>query len=229
MEVVVLAPTGSAGRRIQYAMEDQGADWCCRVATHAGQAMAILQDAEVLYLLPCGESEALLTAWEERPPLAPPYMFGSHAPDGPLPALTELPHRLSDLRRAGRLPMLSARHLPKAIRLADALLQAMAVPTKLHARVFLPEMLALTAVHPPLLRDLKHGLYPLIGGRYAMTAAGVERSLRLCVESTWSRASLDALERFFGASVDPERGKPTNREFLCRMQERLTLSLQRLL
>lgn len=228
MECVVLVPTESAGRRIQYEMEDQGADWCCRVATHAGQALSLLGDAEVLYLLPGAESEALLNIWEARPPLAPPYIFGSHAPDGPLPPLAELQNRLSVLRRAGQLPVLSARHLPEAIRLADALLTAMAVPTKLHARVFLPEMLALTAVHPPLLRDLKHGLYPLIGGRCAMTAAGVERSLRLCVESTWSRASLDALERFFGSSVDPERGKPTNREFLCRMQERLTLSMQRL-
>lgn len=228
MEVVVLASSEMTGRRIQYEMEDQGADWCCRVATHAGQAVSLLGDAEVLYLLPCAEGESLLSAWAERPPLAPPYIFGSNAPDGTLPPLGELPNRLAVLRRAGRLPALSARHLPEAIQLADALLQAMAVPPRLHARVFLPEMLALTAVHPPLLRDLKHGLYPLIGGHHAMTAAAVERSLRLCVESTWSRASLDALERFFGSSVDPERGKPTNREFLCRMQERLTLSMQRL-
>ena len=67
-----------------------------------------------------------------------------------------------------------------------------------------------------------------IAARHGMTAAGVERSLRLCVESTWMHGSLSALERFFGNSVDPERGKPTNREFLCRVQERLALAMQRL-
>lgn len=228
MECVVLAPSELTGRRIQYDMEDQGADWRCRVATHAGQAVSLLGDAEVLLLLPCAESEALLSAWAAHSPIAPPYIFGAHAPDGALPPLTELPSLLPAWRRKGHLPALSARHLPDTMQIAEALLHAMAVPPKLRARSFLPEMLALTVVHPPLLHDLTHGLYPLIAGRYAMTAAGVERSLRLCVESTWSRARLDALERFFGSSVDPERGKPTNREFLCRMQERLTLSMQRL-
>ena len=90
-------------------------------------------------------------------------------------------------------------------------------------------MAALTVVHPPLLNDLQHGLYLLIGRKYGLFAAAVERSLRLCVESTWMHGRIDALERFFGSSVDPERGKPTNREFLCRVAERLTLSMKRLL
>lgn len=229
MECVVLAPSELTGRRIQYEMEDQGAEWRCQVATHAGQAASALVDAEVLLLLPCAESENLLAAWKTRPPIAPPYIFGVHAPDGALPPLEELPSTLQAWRREGHLPALSARYLAATEQIAEALLHAMAVPPRLRARSFLPEMLALTVVHPPLLHDLAHGLYPLIGGRYAMTAAGVERSLRLCVESTWSRASLDALERFFGSSVDPERGKPTNREFLCRIQERLSLSMQRLI
>lgn len=228
MECVVLAPTEAMGRKIQYAMEDQGADWCCRVATHAGQAVSLLGTAEVLLLLPCGESAALLAAWAEHPPLAPPYLFGADAPDGALPPLDALPTLLPAMRCRGQLPALSARHMSEAEQLAQSLLRAMAVPPRLRAWGFLPEMLALTVVHPPLLQDLAHGLYPLIAARAGMTPAGVERSLRLCVESTWSRASLDALERFFGSSVDPERGKPTNREFLCRMQERLTLAMHRL-
>ena len=40
---------------------------------------------------------------------------------------------------------------------------------------------------------------------------------------------MDALERFFGQSIDPQRGKPTNREFLCRMRERLCFDAARLL
>lgn len=228
MECVVLAPSAAEGRRVQYEMEDQGADWRCRAATRAGQAVSLLGTAEVLLLLPCGESAALLSAWTARPPLAPPYIFGANAPDGALPPLSALPTLLPALRRRGQLPVLAARHLPEAMRLAESLLRAMAVPPGLRARAFLPEMLALTVVHPPLLHDLAHGLYPLIAARYAMTPAGVERSLRLCVESTWSHARLDALERFFGSSVDPERGKPTNREFLCRTQERLTLTMLRL-
>lgn len=229
MEVVVLAPSERSGRQWQYAVEDLGADWRCTPSTSAEQADFLLRDGlDVLLLLPCGESRALLRSLMLDPPLAPPFTLGMGAPDGPLPDAAELPALLCAWRRSLHLPTLSQVHLPATMDIASALLRTLAVPGRLRAWAFLPEMCALTVVHPPLLSDLQHGLYPLIGEKYGMTAAGVERSLRLCVESTWMHGSLAALERFFGSSVDPERGKPTNREFLCRVQERLTLTMQRL-
>ncbi len=230
MECIVLAPSEETGRQWQYAVENLGAAWRCTPVISAEQAAFHLRaGADVLLLLPCGESRSLLSALTGEPPLAPPYILGLNAPDGPLPPPEELPAQLRQRRKALSLPALAAHHLPATRDIASALLRTMAVPQKLRAWDFLPDMCALTVVHPPLLNDLQHGLYPLIAQRHDMTATGVERSLRLCVESTWMHGSLAALERFFGSSVDPEKGKPTNREFLCRVQERLTLSMQRLL
>ena len=76
--------------------------------------------------------------------------------------------------------------------------------------------------------DLSGRLYPLVARRHGLRPQTVERSLRLLVESTWSGSRLDVLERFFGHSVDPERGKPTNKEFLAQLQLRLTLADARL-
>ena len=229
MNVIVLAPSAEAGQTWQYAVENLGAEWRCSPAVGAGECAALMEaGAEVLLLLPCRESEALLRAVTESPPLAPPFILGRDAPDGPLPAPEELPGLLGRWRQDLRLPALADSHLPAAAEMAAAFLRAMAVPQRLRAWRFLPDMCALTVVHPPLLADLQHGMYPLVARRYGMTAAGVERSLRLCVESTWTHGSLTALERFFGSSVDPERGKPTNREFLCRVAERLTFSMKRL-
>lgn len=230
MEVIVLAASENQGWQWQYNVEDLGADWRCTPTISAEQAIFRLHDgADLLLLLPCGEADHLLRMLTEEPPLAPPFILGTNAPDGPLVPAEELPARLQAWRSALVLPALSGAHLPATRDIASALLRTLAVPQKLRAWAFLPDMCALTVVHPPLLRDLQHGLYPLIAQRHAMTAAAVERSLRLCVESTWMHGSLSALERFFGASVDPEKGKPTNREFLFRVQERLTLSMQRLL
>lgn len=231
MNCIVLARDEASGRGCQYTLEDLGESWRCVPVETAEQALPLLRSgAEVLLVQDCGESRLLLRLVAERPPLAPPYVLGlgMDAPDGRLPELTALPELLCTWRGAGRLPVLAERHLPATREIAGALLHAMAVPRRLRAWAFLPEMIALTVVHPPLLVDLCHGLYPLVAGKYGMTAAGVERSLRLCVESTWTHGSLAALERFFGSSVDPERGKPTNREFLCRVQERLTLTMGRL-
>ena len=145
-----------------------------------------------------------------------------------IPTLEDLPALLHHWRNEMYLAAMAEQHLQTAANMASALLRAMAVPPRLKAWAFLPEMAGLTAVHPPLLTDMTHGLYPLMARRYGMTPGAVERSLRLCVEATWSRGDLAALERFFGSSVDPDRGKPTNREFLCRVQERVTLGARRL-
>ena len=222
----------TAGWAIQLEVENLWPEWRCHAAMTAARAWTLLQEgAEVLLLARGRESDALLQMLAAHPLLAPPYVLGMNmpAPDGTLPDVNALPDLLQSWQLAGRIPQLAGHHLQRAEEMAAALLRNMGVPARLRAWAFLPEMIGLTVVHPPLLEGVQHGLYPLIAARRGMTAAGVERSLRLCVESTWSRGSLAALERFFGASVDPERGKPTNREFLCRMQEWVTRAMKRLL
>lgn len=228
MRCVLLSAAREAGLSWVYEIENLGERWRCVMVCGAEQAMWAAADAEMLLLLPGRESAQLLQAMAERPPLAPPFILGEGAPDGPLPRAADLPDVVRRWKEEGRLPALTARHLQQASDMACALLKTMEVPCRLKAWDFLPEMCALTVVHPALLHDLQHGLYPLIGKRFDLKTAAVERRLRLCVESTWTHGSLDALERFFGSSVDPEKGKPTNREFLCRMQERLTLTMHRL-
>lgn len=228
MNVLVLTVSEAEGRTWQYTVENLGSDWRCEIACTAEQATFRLSEWVDVLLLLGGEGDALLMQLRERPMLAPPYILGEDAPDGELPSVEDLPALLHAWRNEMYLPAMAEQHLQTAANMASALLRAMAVPSRLKAWAFLPEMLAWTVVHPPLLDDLQHGLYPRIGRRCGLTAAAVERRLRLCVESTWMHGSLQALERFFGSSVDPERGKPTNREFLCRMQERITLAMKRL-
>lgn len=232
MECIVLADTQARRTALQWALEDLGEDWRCVPFSQAEHALRHLQArAAALAVLSPGEaSSALLDALHAQPLLAPPYLLGDGfpAPDGPLPPLPELPGLLARWRCIGCLPALCPLRLPEAEALARGLLHALGVPQGLRAWAFLPGMIALTAVHPPLLHDLAHGLYPLVARQHRMTPAAVERSLRLCVESTWSRGELARLERFFGSSVDPDRGKPTNREFLFRLQERVTLAARRL-
>ena len=233
MVCMVLAESAAQREQWQYALENLGEDWRCLTAANARQARSLLAaDAvEVLLLCPGRESADCLSWLTAQPPIAPPWVLGDglSAPDGMAPPAVLLPGWLAQRRRDGLLPALAGAHHARAEQLAAALLRTLGMPARLRAWEFLPDMLALAVVHPPLLTDLTHGLYPLIARRHGLSPAAVERSLRLCVESIWSRGSIDALDRFFGASVDPERGKPTNREFLCRLQERLTFSLRRIL
>ena len=232
MNAIILSDAPAWRLRTAWQLENLGPEWRCTEAASAPQAYCLLTEmpVELAVLTPCPAARALLQLLTERPLLSPPYLLGDgfHAPDGPLPDAAALPGLLRRWMHEGTLPSYHALRLPEAERLARGMLHALGIPQRLSAWDFLPEAVALTVVHPPLLNDLTHGLYPLVARRHDRKPAAVERSLRLCIEATWIRGDLAGLERFFGSSVDPDKGKPTNREFLCRVQERVTFAARRL-
>lgn len=211
MRCIILALTPSQGEKWLMDMENQGEDWQCQVCLTAAEAYHALQEtyAEVCLLCPCPEARALEQLLLERPLLSPPWVIGAgeNLPTG--------------------LPGGMLASMERLTCLARGLLHALTASRSLRAAEFLPDMAALMVAHPPLLDNLHTRLYPLVARRHGMTPAAVERSLRTLVEVTWNHGELAALERFFGHSIDPERGKPTNKEFLCRLQERLTLAGRR--
>ncbi len=68
--------------------------------------------------------------------------------------------------------------------------------------------------------------YDACGLAMATSAANVERCLRHAVERCFTTGRLTALEALFGATVDAERGKLTNRAFLLAMAERVRAALE---
>ena len=231
MNCVVLSTNPAERERYVLAVEDLGDDWRCAACSDAAQAHQEARWADILILCACRASGELLAG---RVMASPPYLLGDGVAhpmlDGntSLERLSALPDWLASREQAGMLPRMAVARLPELTCLARGLLRALSVPQGLGAWRFLPDMAALAALHPALLQDLRWRLYPLAARRHGMTPAAVERSLRLCVEAAWSRGRLEALERFFGQSVDPERGKPTNREFLCRVSQQLTGAARRL-
>lgn len=212
MRCLILALTRAQGMHWLTLLEDRGEEWRCAVYLDAAEAYGALcaEYYGMCLLCPCPEAEALAARLAERPPMAAPWVVwaGSSLPTG--------------------IPPGAAQRLPQVTCLSRALLKALTVKPGLRAWAFLPDMAALAVVHPPLLQDLHGKMYPLVARRHGMSVSAVERSLRTLVESTWNRGNLAALERFFGHSVDPEKGKPTNKEFLFRVQERITLAARRL-
>lgn len=231
MKGVVLSMNSRAREAYALGLENLSDEWRCAACGSAAEAEPLLRDADVLILGRDGAAEALLgrkRRWEPGPFLLGDGWSGSEL-DGSvsLASLEKLPDWLEARERAGRIPALAVARLPAMTCLARGLTHALSVPDGLRARAFLPDMTALAALHPPLTRDLRARLYPLTARRHGITPAAVERSLRLAVESAWSRGRLDALERFFGQSVDPERGKPTNKEFLLRVAQVLADAAER--
>ena len=66
------------------------------------------------------------------------------------------------------------------------------------------------------INTITFGLYPQIAAKFDTTASRVERGIRHLIEVTW-RADMDILCGYFGNTVSPDRGKPTNGEFIARI------------
>lgn len=62
-------------------------------------------------------------------------------------------------------------------------------------------------------------LYPSIAKQYNTTPSSVERAIRHAIEVAWNRGDMAALQEVFGFSISPDRGKPTNSEFIAQIAD----------
>ena len=51
----------------------------------------------------------------------------------------------------------------------------------------------------------------------------MERAIRHAIEVSWNRGDYDLMEEIFGHSVDFDRAKPTNSEFLATVADKIHL------
>ena len=66
-------------------------------------------------------------------------------------------------------------------------------------------------------------LYPTVAKKYQTTSSRVERAIRHAIEVAWDRGDLDTLNSYFGYTIQNERGKPTNSEFIAMIADNLRL------
>lgn len=67
-------------------------------------------------------------------------------------------------------------------------------------------------------------LYPTVAKQYQTTSSRVERAIRHAIEVAWDRGDVDTLNSFFGYTVQTDKGKPTNSEFIAMIADNLRLS-----
>ena len=62
-----------------------------------------------------------------------------------------------------------------------------------------------------------------VGKKYNISITRVERSIRHAIEVSWNRGDWDLMEEIFGHSVDIDKAKPTNSEFIVTIADKLKL------
>ena len=66
-------------------------------------------------------------------------------------------------------------------------------------------------------------LYPTVAKKYQTTTSRVERAIRHAIEVAWDRGDVEVLNSYFGYTIQINRGKPTNSEFIAMIADNLRL------
>jgi two-component system response regulator (stage 0 sporulation protein A) len=91
------------------------------------------------------------------------------------------------------------------------------VPESLKGHRCLVKAICAACRRPDLIGWITKDIYPTVAKELGMTPSKVERTIRHAIEVAWDRGDLDTLRRYFGNTVSPAKGRPTNAEFIARI------------
>lgn len=103
------------------------------------------------------------------------------------------------------------------------MIHQMGVPAHVKGYQYLREAIVSVVQEISLLDTITKVLYPRIADKYQTTPSRVERGIRHSIELAWDRDNVEFKNKFFGYSINSDRGKPTNSEFIAMVAEKIRL------
>jgi two-component system response regulator (stage 0 sporulation protein A) len=104
-----------------------------------------------------------------------------------------------------------------------SIIHKIGVPAHIKGYQYLRTAIMMTVEDCDLINSVTKILYPTVAKRYQTTASRVERAIRHAIEVAWDRGDLDTLNAYFGYTIQNDRGKPTNSEFIAMISDNLRL------
>ena len=97
------------------------------------------------------------------------------------------------------------------------------VPAHIKGYQYLRTAIMLTIKDSDVINSVTKILYPSVAKKYQTTTSRVERAIRHAIEVAWDRGDVDTLNSYFGYTIQNNRGKPTNSEFIAMIADNLRL------
>ena len=115
---------------------------------------------------------------------------------------------------------------PELEAMITEILHQIGVPAHIKGYHYLREAIILSIKNSDIVNSVTKLLYPTVAKTYHTTASRVERAIRHAIEVAWDRGDLDVLNSYFGYTIQNDRGKPTNSEFIAMISDKLRLKLK---
>ena len=107
--------------------------------------------------------------------------------------------------------------------LVTSVIHEIGVPAHIKGYQYLREAIIIAVEDMEVINAVTKVLYPEVARRFDTTASRVERAIRHAIEVAWDRGDIETLQKYFGYTVSNAKGKPTNREFIAMIADRLQL------
>ncbi|HBP63013.1 MAG TPA: sporulation transcription factor Spo0A [Desulfosporosinus sp.] len=94
------------------------------------------------------------------------------------------------------------------------------IPAHVKGYQYIREAILMVVEDVSLLGAVTKELYPGIAKKYDTASSRVERGIRHAIELAWERGHTDTLKQIFGYSMNVDRQKPTNSEFIAILADK---------
>lgn len=103
------------------------------------------------------------------------------------------------------------------------ILHQLGIPSHIKGYQYIRDGVCMIFENPAMIGGITKELYPELASKFDTTVSRVERAIRHAIEVSWNRGNWDLMEEIFGNSVDIDRAKPTNSEFIVTVADKLRL------
>lgn len=107
------------------------------------------------------------------------------------------------------------------------MLHELGIPSHIKGYGYIREAVSIIFENPEVIGGITKELYPALAQKFNTTVSRVERAIRHAIEVSWNRGNLEFMEELFGFSVDIDRAKPTNSEFIVTIADKLRLDFHK--
>jgi two-component system response regulator (stage 0 sporulation protein A) len=118
-------------------------------------------------------------------------------------------------------------YMPQRTRSLDndvtTIIHEIGIPAHIKGYRYLREAIMMVVNRVDLLGCVTKELYPTIARNHQTTPSRVERAIRHAIEVAWNRGNTEVINGLFGHTVNRERGKPTNSEFIAMVADKLRM------
>ncbi len=124
---------------------------------------------------------------------------------------------------SGKLQVLPVKHLDVEV---TNVIHEIGIPAHIKGYLYLREAILMVVNRVDLLSGVTKELYPAVAVKYKTTPSRVERAIRHAIEVAWARGNVDVINGIFGHTVNRDRGKPTNSEFIAMVADKLRMQIK---